>query len=166
MSRYPHVIRFEPADGDDFAALHAAEAWLRTRGWSWGSLQSRAPCGIIRGDAGIGKWRHLNQASQDAMDGIMVGMRNGSFRFGAVEIRLRRPDESPTNPEISAALAGSLKALMGRWEASGSIPTDEFQRALRRDHAMSVELGILSGLLRESGLLGWTGVGWWPWWPR
>jgi hypothetical protein len=69
----------------DFAAYRAAEAWLAGFGYSVGRMQRGAPCGILRGDYDIQKWRNLSNAERRALDGTL----SGNFRNGPVLVQLR-----------------------------------------------------------------------------
>jgi hypothetical protein len=61
-----------------FAALYAAQDWCKANGVSYGSSQSGAPTGLMRGKVIISKWRNLSNAERADLDGTMTGdMRNG-----------------------------------------------------------------------------------------
>lgn len=68
-----------------FAAAHAAEDWLRARGFSWGASQADGPQAIWHGDHCISKWRNLGLQERNACDATMTG--NG--REGPMTIALR-----------------------------------------------------------------------------
>lgn len=59
----------------DFAALDAARAWLRERGFSVGPGQTGAPSGILHGRYMIAKWRDLDAADRANLDGELTGDR-------------------------------------------------------------------------------------------
>lgn len=89
----------------NYAAWHAAESWLTTRGFSIGRMQGPDPRGIIHGDYDIQKWHNLNHAERAALDGTMAGsMRNGPItvtllptaRNEAVAAFLREDDMAHT----------------------------------------------------------------------
>lgn len=62
----------------DFEAMYAAEVYLRTKGFSVGANCRGEPRGILKGDHWIEKWRNLDDAERQSMDGIMTGdMRRG-----------------------------------------------------------------------------------------
>lgn len=62
----------------DFAAKRAAIEWLHDGGYSVGSSCVGSPCGIMRGDVLIAKWRNLTPHERETLDGQMTGdMRNG-----------------------------------------------------------------------------------------
>ncbi|MEQ8395020.1 hypothetical protein [Thalassobaculum sp.] len=83
------VIVFD--DEGDFAAVRAAEAYCRERGWSVGRMQARSPRGVIcRPNIDIQKWRNLRPNDRAALDAVMVGDRQGP-----VEIRIDLTKESP-----------------------------------------------------------------------
>lgn len=88
-------------DAGDFVAIHKAEAWLRERGYSVGSMQADAPMGILHGDYGIAKWRNLTPKHRAQLDGWIEGEDK---RNGPVTIVLRRtPHESPAAPAADRA---------------------------------------------------------------
>ena len=62
---------------NDFAAVDAAEKWIRENGYSVGSMQRGAPRGILKGDFDIAKWRNLNTKERAELDGLMEGGRGG-----------------------------------------------------------------------------------------
>ena len=62
---------------DDFAAVNAAEKWLRENGYSVGVMQAHSPRGIIKGDVIIAKWRNLSSKDRAELDGEMIGGRGG-----------------------------------------------------------------------------------------
>lgn len=62
----------------DFEAMRAAETFLQSAGFSIGSWQRGAPCGVMFGDYGIAKWRNLSRQEQAQLHGILTGDgRNG-----------------------------------------------------------------------------------------
>jgi hypothetical protein len=73
---------------DDFKAVYAAEAWLRERGFSVGSMCRGSPRGILFGDITIAKWRNLSR--QDVLDlhGVMKGNEHGEMRHGPVTVEI------------------------------------------------------------------------------
>lgn len=86
---FPHV----PENGD-FSAYHAAEAWLRERGFSYGSMQRGAPTAIYRGDCDVSKWRNLDEDDLSEIAGTIVGV-GGRFREGPVTVTLFGCSEEP-----------------------------------------------------------------------
>jgi hypothetical protein len=78
------VKRFEGAR--DFDALHAAQAWLTGQGYSFGRTQRGAAIGVLLGDVDIQKWRNLNRAERETLDGFLTG----DFRHGPVYLYLKR----------------------------------------------------------------------------
>lgn len=68
-----------------FAALYAAQDWLRQHGYSYGSQQRGSPTAIKKGDYIIGKWRNLSADDRAEMDGTM----EGDFRDGPVTIKIK-----------------------------------------------------------------------------
>lgn len=63
------------AQEGDFAALDAAFAWCRERGFSVGPGQTGEPSGILHGRYMIAKWRNLDAADRAALDGELTGDR-------------------------------------------------------------------------------------------
>ncbi|MDE2472266.1 MAG: hypothetical protein KGL35_26920 [Bradyrhizobium sp.] len=80
------IKRFENT-GDDWSGLHAAESWLKSMGYSVGSMQRGAPIGIVKGPATIGKWRNLTAAEKKQLDGCIVP-EGGLFRHSAAIVEL------------------------------------------------------------------------------
>lgn len=76
----------------DFAAMTAAEDFLRVAGFSIGSSERGSPRGIVFGDCAISKWRRLSSQDRDDMHGQMTGDgRNGPL---TVTIFGRAPSEA------------------------------------------------------------------------
>lgn len=73
-----------------FQAQHAAEKWLRERGFSIGSSQAGSPRAIWHGDCYISKWRGLSPAERASCHALMTG--NG--RNGPITVALT-PAASP-----------------------------------------------------------------------
>lgn len=63
----------------DFEAYNAAEEWLKSMGYSIGSMQREAPVGFKKGDYDIAKWRNLDDQDKALLDGVIEGesKRNG-----------------------------------------------------------------------------------------
>jgi hypothetical protein len=68
-----------------FEAIRKAEAWLKERGYSVGTMQGPAPMGIMKGDYDIAKWRNLRPSERYALDGQI----DGDKRNGPVTVRLK-----------------------------------------------------------------------------
>ena len=65
-------------DKGAFEAYYKAEKFLKSRGFSVGSMQAGDPIGIMFGDYHIMKWRNLRQSDRDALHGQIIGdKRNG-----------------------------------------------------------------------------------------
>ena len=75
----------------DFAAYHAAEAYLKARGFSVGVMQTGAPTGIHFGESKISKWRNLSAKDRDDLHGKITAE---NFRQGPVTISIRRDAHS------------------------------------------------------------------------
>ena len=78
----------------DFAALHAARAWIRDQGYSYGSLCRDMPIGLLKGEWTIAKWKNLTDKERNQLDGQMT---SSDFRNGPVNVFLK---EIPTDVEI------------------------------------------------------------------
>lgn len=65
-----------------FAAMRAAERYIRNRGWTVGPSQRSSPRGIMFDKYVIAKWRNLSWAERVACDAYLVG--NG--RYGPLTI--------------------------------------------------------------------------------
>jgi hypothetical protein len=68
----------------DFEAMHAAETFLETAGFSVGRMQRGDPRGILFGDFDIAKWRNLNARERAGLHGHLIG----DMRAGPVTIRI------------------------------------------------------------------------------
>lgn len=60
-----------------FESMYAAEAWCRKHGILVGSSSVDGPQGLLRGDFCISKWRNMNKAERDALDGTLQAGRDG-----------------------------------------------------------------------------------------
>lgn len=78
-------------DAGDFAAVRAAEVFLREAGFSVGIMQAGSPRGILFGDFVIAKWRNLRPADVAALHGTMIGGRDGPVH---VVIKATAPAEA------------------------------------------------------------------------
>jgi hypothetical protein len=87
---------------ETFGAMYAAEAFLKSAGFSVGRNQRGEPRGILYGDHDIQKWRNLRAADRAALHGRMIG----DMRTGPVWVMLadRLPDDA------SRSLERALKA--------------------------------------------------------
>ena len=72
----------------DFAALRAARDWCRAEGFSVGTLQADAPCGLLRGDFAISKWRNMNREERRALHGIIESVHLRGYREGPVGVTI------------------------------------------------------------------------------
>jgi hypothetical protein len=89
-------ITFEGAE--DFEAINKAEAFLKSLGFSYGSMQRGEPIGILYGDYLISKWRNMTPAERDSLHGQITAE---SFRSGPVHVDIY--DDAPE--EAFAAIA-------------------------------------------------------------
>lgn len=80
----------------DFAALHAARAWVENQGYSCGSLCRDMPIGLLKGEWTIAKWKNLTANERKQLDGQMT---SSDFRNGPVIVTLK---ELPTDTEIKS----------------------------------------------------------------
>lgn len=65
-------IEFQ-ANGEDFGALRAAEAWLKDHGYDFGSMQGGHPIGVAK-YAIISKWTRMTPKEQRDLDGRMESL--------------------------------------------------------------------------------------------
>lgn len=73
-------------NGGDFSATNQAEEYLRTYGFSIGSMCMNEPRGIKKGPGvWIHKWRNLSIDDKDMLDGVMT---SDNPRSGDVTIHL------------------------------------------------------------------------------
>ena len=79
------VDSYTIADKGAFTACSRAEDILNGAGFTVGSLQRGAPCGLMFGEYIISKWRNLSWAERDVLHGEL----RGDMRNGPVEIVLR-----------------------------------------------------------------------------
>lgn len=70
----------------EYAAMHAAEKWLETNGFSVGPMQRDAPRLIAKGEAVPNKYRNYDDDEIEAFDGVMIG----NYRNGPVKVRLKQ----------------------------------------------------------------------------
>ena len=97
---------FENDARDNFSACHAAEDWLRKRGFSLGNMERTNPRGILLGDYEIAKWRNLTGKEKRDLDGKMTGdMRNGPVLVELWDC-YAEPPELATHPPHSGAQEG------------------------------------------------------------
>jgi hypothetical protein len=82
-------ITFEGTE--DFEAINKAEAFLKSAGFSYGSMQRGEPIGIMFGDFLISKWRNMTAAERHSLHGQITA--DTSFRSGPVHIDLY--DDAP-----------------------------------------------------------------------
>jgi hypothetical protein len=73
----------------DFQSLYAAQGWLHDNDYSYGSLCSPKPVGIMRNIDGkswkIAKWKNLTREEIRTLDGVM---RSDDFRNGTVTVTI------------------------------------------------------------------------------
>jgi hypothetical protein len=69
----------------DFQALYAAQAWCEQADISYGSLCRAKPVGLMRGEFGIAKWKHISAEQRKQLDGTITG----DFRNGPVTIEIK-----------------------------------------------------------------------------
>ena len=131
------TMRFENT-GERFSALRQAQEWCRDNGYSMGTMQRGAPMGVKRGDCIISKWRHMDEATRQLMDGQVHG-QGTSFRNGWVEIRI---DDDCDDSDISDAdLICQLRIENQRLMSLIHNPhTDDFLNAVRIEAAHQREL--------------------------
>ncbi|HZZ77144.1 MAG TPA: hypothetical protein VFE62_01415 [Gemmataceae bacterium] len=91
--------------GSDFEAINKAEAFLKTAGFSCGSMQRGEPIGIMHGDYLISKWRGMTPPEREQLHGQITA--ETSFRSGPVHIDLY--DDAPA--EALAAFARAKEAV-------------------------------------------------------
>jgi hypothetical protein len=68
-----------------FQALYAAQDWLQSNGYSYGSLCREMPVGILKGDWAIAKWKNLTKKEISELDGHF----DGDKREGPITILLK-----------------------------------------------------------------------------
>lgn len=70
----------------DFSAFHAAQAWCKKNGYSYGSLARDMNIGLLRGDWIIAKWYNLTPLEIEQLHGYMS---SNDYRGGPVKITIR-----------------------------------------------------------------------------
>lgn len=80
-----------------FAAVAAAQKWLRDRGFSYGPSQVGGPQAIWHGDCTISKWRNLSDQEKRECHATL----DGNQREGPMRITL----QAAATPEAIAAFA-------------------------------------------------------------
>lgn len=75
---------FDGAGGDDFFALHAAQYYLRQRGFSFGSSSIGLPVGVMYGRWQIAKWRNMSPREIVSLHGEIAG----DFRCGPATLSI------------------------------------------------------------------------------
>lgn len=83
-------------DRGDFQAFYAATKWLDDNGYSYGSMQSDAPIGIMKGKFFISKWRGLSRDEIRRLDGVVEG---DNKRDGPVTVTIYENADEP-RPEF------------------------------------------------------------------
>ena len=72
------ITFYQREDAPDFTAMHAAEAWCRDKGVSYGPSCGTLPRGLLCGDFEIAKWRNLTPQERRECHGTMKGpLRKG-----------------------------------------------------------------------------------------
>jgi hypothetical protein len=101
-----------------FQALYAAKAWLAANGYSCGTTCRDMPCGILKGDFVIAKWKNLTKKESEQLDGRL----EGDMREGPITITLK---EAPPDSTAIAALEPSSHLRMAVISASGIVSPQE-----------------------------------------
>lgn len=68
-----------------FQSFYAAQSWLGEHGYSYGSMCSPQPIGVLKGDWNIAKWKNLTAKEKRELDGIMI---SDNWREGSVKIKI------------------------------------------------------------------------------
>lgn len=63
---------FEHDGSTAFDAYYKALAFLKTSGYSYGSMCGDEPIGIMKGDYRIAKWKNLSKEDKKELDGIVI----------------------------------------------------------------------------------------------
>lgn len=79
------IIRFNQKG--TWNAFHAACLWCSQNGYSYGPMQAKSPIGILKGKSFIAKWRNLNTAERNVLNGMML---SGDFSEGPILIIIRK----------------------------------------------------------------------------
>lgn len=83
--KFPFKRTFKHA-GESFSACNEAEKYLRSHGFSIGSMCMDEPRGLKKGaNVWIHKWRNLSIQDKDSLDGVMT---SDDFRDGDITIHL------------------------------------------------------------------------------
>lgn len=71
----------------EFQAYYAACAWCEENGYSHGSMQARAPIGLLKGDWIIAKWRNLSPKERQQLDGTITCIE--TFREAPIHVVIK-----------------------------------------------------------------------------
>lgn len=67
-----------------FQSLHKAEEWIKSNGYSHGSLARSMPVAIVKGEYDLPqKWYNISKSCQNKVDGVML---SNDFREGEVTV--------------------------------------------------------------------------------
>lgn len=91
------------ADEGDFEAVHAAEAFLSSAGFSVGRMERGSPRGVMFGDYDIQKWRNLDAQDRAELHGEMLAP-TGSSRNGPIKVVIRASAPVAAHRAFIAAL--------------------------------------------------------------
>lgn len=107
------------SDAGDFAALYAAQAWLKARGFSYGEMQGNSPIAILHGNGiSIAKWKNLSAEELNDVHGkIMPSTLVASMRGGPVTIYLR----STVHSYVAAAFRSDPVDTAAREHVEGHV---------------------------------------------
>lgn len=99
------VLEFTFSQEGDFEAVYAAEAFLKTAGFSYGSMQRGDPRAIVFGDHGaLPKWRDIRSHEREELDGQMLAP-TGSSRNGPIKIIISDRATDQAKAAFKAAIA-------------------------------------------------------------
>ena len=120
---------------EDFKAIDDARAWLKSRGYSLGTMCGDAPMGFKQGQWNIAKWFNLDMSDTAQLDGCIISK---NFRNGPVKIkfgnaaRASQDLESETPEGQEAPRPETIIKL--RFKTEESILPDNFQAIVRRTY--------------------------------
>lgn len=77
MARKVAIEKVFKGNGD-FKSFYEATSCLNNNGYSYGSMCSPMPIGIMKGDYLIAKWKNLTNSEKAALDGVMETSRDGN----------------------------------------------------------------------------------------
>lgn len=88
------IFKHDPSSSDPWNAYNAASAWLKSEGYSIGSMERGAPTAFFHGDCDVSKWRNLSQQERREANGTIEPLSgSGTFRDSNIIVTIKRLPE-------------------------------------------------------------------------